>query len=537
MEDDALSNLTEEMWGPNQPEETPNLDDFFECREKRDGTVQRGKFVPKRMADWIMERTKMKTMGVRGVMYRYRNGVYSPDAEEFILNTAATILAEEYTTKRVSEVLNYIKSQTFSTRDIDADPLVVNVRNGMLNLLTGELAQHDPEIFTTSQIPVEYKIDADCPKVKKFVSEVVKEDDIQIVQEIFGFVLIGDYRIQKAVMLIGDGANGKSTLISLIEKFIGKENVTNTSLQNLTSNDFVRSRLYGKMANMYADLPDQVLRNTGEFKTLTGGDSAYGNVKFKEGFEFMNRAKLIFSCNKLPEAFDETDAFFRRWVFLTFPNRFIGDDCNPNIGKEISTQEELSGVLNWALEGARRLLERGEFSNSKTTEEIREYYERMSSPVNAFIKDSVTEDPEGFVVKKDLYGNFCSYCNENKLPIIAENTFGKHLIQMLGHKIRDAQHTVDGRKGVRCWNGISPTQTTHNTHVKMHCSQNDNLEKYNKWGQACVSCVGREHSMKCIAESFREFWGAKELSDDDIIERALREALVEEVSPGKYIVL
>src|SRR5208337_5133071 len=99
---------------------------------------------------------------------------------------------------------------------------------------------------------------------------------------------------------IGDGSNGKSTLINLIKALIGLKNVSSRGLQELEMNRFAKADLYGKLANLYADLPDTALRSVGIFKMLTGGDPITAERKFQNPFKFISGAKLIFSCNKVP---------------------------------------------------------------------------------------------------------------------------------------------------------------------------------------------------------------------------------------------
>jgi putative DNA primase/helicase len=441
------------------------------------------------MAEWFLENYHIKTMGVHGIIYIYKNGVYQTCGEEFIHATVRKILGDATTSRRITEVVFMIKTQTYSERE-DPPAEIVNTRSGLLNVITGELKPHDPRIFSTSQVPIRMIVDAKCPRVKHFITQIVKEDDVRVVQEILGFVLLGDYRIQKAVMFIGDGSNGKSTLIELIRRFLGKGNTSSIALQDLTTNDFARNRLYGKMANLFADLPDMALHNTGFFKMMTGGDSMYADIKFKEGFDFFNKAKLIFSCNKLPTAYDETDAFFRRWVFLNFPNKFEGEAANQNILDEIATEEEMSGLLNWALEGLTRLLKNKDFTNSRKTEEIRDYYERMSSPIAAFLNDKVSEEANGRVTKQELYRAFCTYCNANKLPIMSDNIFSRKLIQSFGHKITDGQETINGKR-TRVWKGINCTGCTGCTGIS---SLKDNFhdihENKDINGKRCVSRAG-----------------------------------------------
>jgi len=182
--------------------------------------------------------------------------------------------------------------------------------------------------------------------------------------EMFGYCLYKDYPFAKAFMLIGSGANGKSTLMKLLEKFLGEDNIATPSLQDLLRDKFAKVELFGKLANIHADLSSEKLENTGTFKMLTGGDTVYGQKKFKDPIKFKNHAKLIYSANELPRTDDRTDAFFRRWIVIDFPNQFTSNDefTNPDLPYSIIDEEEMSGLLNWALDGLERILDQGGFS-------------------------------------------------------------------------------------------------------------------------------------------------------------------------------
>jgi putative DNA primase/helicase len=163
---------------------------------------------------------------------------------------------------------------------------------------------------------------------------------------------------------------------------------------------------------------------------LTGRDLITAEKKFQQSFHFTNYAKLMFSANKVPEAYDDTAAFFRRWIIIVFPNVFIsGDNADPHILDKLTTEEELSGLLNLALAGLKRLQKQGAFSYSKTTEEIKEDYIRKSSPIAAFVMDCLETDSDAFIVKKELYNVFTEYCRQLSLPTVTQDTFFKNLPQ------------------------------------------------------------------------------------------------------------
>ncbi|MBS3160196.1 hypothetical protein J4213_00690, partial [Candidatus Woesearchaeota archaeon] len=258
-----------------------------------------------------------------------------------------------------------------------------------------------------------------------------------------------------AFMLEGGGANGKSTFINLLKCFLGKKNCAAVPLQQLEINRFALSSLFGKLANLFADLPDRALRDTSFFKMLVGEDLIPGERKFKDQFFFNNYAKQIFSCNRIPRSPDDSDAFFRRWVIIRFPNQFLNNQADKRLLTKLTSQEELSGFLNFAIGGLKRLLDQGDFSNSKSINEIREQYTRMSDSVGTFIMDCILTSPEDYEQKKTLYTSYCDYCRSMNYPIFPENTFHRELQKSLRVEDYYPSLIIEGKQQrVKCWRGI-----------------------------------------------------------------------------------
>lgn len=124
-------------------------------------------------------------------------------------------------------------------------------------------------------------------------------------------------------MLYGTGGNGKSIFISLYNKFLGEENVSSVDLYNLEENRFAPSMLLNKLANTFADIDSRFLEKSSMIKSLTGRDRVFAEYKNRMPFSFENFAKLTFSANKLPSFKDTSEGNFRRWMILTFPNKFV----------------------------------------------------------------------------------------------------------------------------------------------------------------------------------------------------------------------
>lgn len=408
---------------------------------------------PTEMAEDIMRDHTFRTAKDNEELYFYNDGIYHTGGEVMVKEEANERLPE-ITTHKANEVIFHIKAKTYTPRDeFDKHTLLIHVKNGIFDISKMALIEHTPDVIATSTIPANYDPKVDCPKIKKFFSEVLAEGDVKIMQELFGYCLLKSYIIQRAFMFVGEGANGKSTALSLLRAFLGRGNTASVALQMFESNRFASSMLYGKLANIYADLPGRSLHQTGQFKMLTGGDAIAAERKFMELFSFVNFAKLIFSTNKLPQTFDDTSAFYRRWIILKFLNTFIGDKADKHLLDSLTTEEEMSGLFNWAIEGLKRLLQNGDFSYSLTTEEVRDQYERLSSPLLAFVKDCIDADSGCWIAKDELYAAFISYCQKNNLPTDAKTTVGRELPRYVA-VVREEKKTLGNGIRKLVWSGI-----------------------------------------------------------------------------------
>jgi putative DNA primase/helicase len=416
------------------------------------------------VAEQLLELYHVTALKDTGEVLIYEGGIYRKGGETVLAAQVEDEARQQGLGKVVNialirETIEHVKRRTYRDRkQFDTDPRIINVKNGLLNVDTLTFSEHTPQYFSVNQLPVAYDPNAQCPKITKFLSEVVFQEDLEALQQVTGYTLWKDYPAHIAVMLIGDGANGKSTFINLIKALLGVDNISSCSLQELVTNRFAQADLYGKSANLYADLSDQALKMTGPFKMVTGNDPIRGEQKFKNAFIFVNYAKLFFSANKVPEVYEDTLAFFRRWLLFTFPNTFTGEKENKNLLSELTTPQEMSGFLNWALKGLQQLRDNNwKFSNSKSVAQVREEYIRKSSPIQAFLMDCVQQDSKGTIPKNIMFSKFCDYCRTYKLPTVTRDTFWKRLPEFM--KFEESRETVDGKR-TRCIKGwiIKPEQ-------------------------------------------------------------------------------
>jgi putative DNA primase/helicase len=255
-------------------------------------------------------------------------------------------------------------------------------------------------------------------------------------------------------MFLGTGKNGKSTCIDLLKTFLGEKNVSNKELQELSFDRFATSKLYGKLLNAAADINDAALHQTGKFKALTGNDTIDAQKKFQDSFNFKNYAKLLYSANTLPKTSDDSYAFYRRWILINFPYTFEGKNCDPHLLKKLTKPEELSGMLNYALEGLKRLLENNGFSYSKTVEQTREQYKTLSDPVYSFVQKFISIDTTSYLLKDEVYAKYLNWCKEKDLPVTPKNMFSQDLNKHVPN-MRSGRKRINGRQervyNYICW--------------------------------------------------------------------------------------
>ncbi|MCJ7633713.1 phage/plasmid primase, P4 family [Candidatus Bathyarchaeota archaeon] len=408
-------------------------------------------FVPKLLTDELLEKYSFVTFSDNRQIHIYQNGVYAPYGEDVIKNDCRKSLGEKDSSHRVLEVVERIKDLTIVQRStFDNDVNLSCLNNGIYDLTTGELEPFNPDLHFLQKHPITFDPDAQCPAIEKFLKEVLsKDEDREAVIELFGYCLYRSHKIQKAFMLEGGGNNGKSVLLSLLKTFLGTENTVSISLQNLSQNHFALANLHGRNANIYPDLPSKSLEDTSVFKGCTGEDNQTGEFKFGRCFNFLNYAKFIFSTNKIPISYDESDAFYRRWIIISFTQKFEDEKADLDLLSKLTVESEISGLFNLAIRGLKTLLARGRFINSRPTEETRRIYVRKSDPIATFCEDLVTIDPLGMVPKGEIYTKFENWCKKLGYSVVPYGIFHKVLPKKL-----PSISSYQPHNGQRCWKGI-----------------------------------------------------------------------------------
>ena len=387
----------------------------------------------------------------RGVrLWNYRGGVYQPDGESEARRLAHETLGEQSKPDRIQASVDLIK-ETVKTEEnaLNTKALeLVNVENGMLDWRERVLYSHQPEYRSTFQIRATYNATASLERIDQFLAEVFPPDALMLVEELLGYLLLPTTGHQKAFMLLGEGANGKSTFLKMLCAFLGEENVSNVSLQRLVMDKFAAAAIQGKLANVYADIPSSGLEQTDVFKAVVGGDTINAERKFGQPFKLRPTARLIFSANELPRSKDLTPAFFRRWVVIPFPNKFEGAKADRNLDFELHSPIARCALLNRALAGLRRLEAAQGFTDCASVREASQQYRLQCDSALEFINARLEADTLATVSKQGLYEGYQTWCVSSGLPTPAgQRDFNSRLTATL--------KVTEGREdGKRVWRGL-----------------------------------------------------------------------------------
>ncbi|NQX63762.1 DNA primase family protein [Paenibacillus qinlingensis] len=310
---------------------------------------------------------------------------------------------------------------------IDGQRDYINLQNGMLSLDSFELLPHDRRYHSTIQIRIPYTPDAKCPQFLQFLNEVFLGDQelVCVAQEMFGYCLTAETRAEKCFILFGEGSNGKSVLLSVLKLLCGRENTSSVPLAEL-ENAFARHEIVGKTLNLAAENEvDEKGLNTQYFKAIVSGDPIHVDVKYGKGFMYEPVCKLVFATNRLPYSRDKSHAFPRRLVIFPFRAKFSSKTADKHLREKL--EAELPGILNFALEGLKRLRDQNYvFSHSQAAEQMLTEYRATINPMLSFVSDCIKPTPgAGRIGRTRLRDVFRSWCRENGHTGLAEMTTKK----------------------------------------------------------------------------------------------------------------
>lgn len=323
----------------------------------------------------------------------------------------------------------FLSTAYLPTPENNSDTVLINLLNGTFEISVNgtKLRPPDRSDFITYQLPFEFNPKAETPIFEAYLNKVLPDKERQrVLAEFLGFVFIKHgskaLKEEKALILYGTGANGKSVFFEVVNALLGANNVSSYSLQSLTErNGYYRAKLANKLVNYASEINSNLEAST--FKQLVSGEPVEARLPYGQPFILKQYAKLIFNCNELPRDVEHTNAYFRRFLIIPFDVTIPEHEQDKNLHTKI-IENELSGVFNWVLKGLSRLLKQKSFSECNAARQAIEQYRIESDSVQMYLNEfeysvsAIVETP-----LNDMFKEYRNYCIESGFKACSLRTF------------------------------------------------------------------------------------------------------------------
>ncbi|MCI1255138.1 MAG: phage/plasmid primase, P4 family [Corynebacterium provencense] len=329
--------------------------------------------------------------------------------------------------------------------DSTRDPAkIIGMNNGLLHWPDRTLLDHTPDLFNVYALPYAYDPDANCPRWLRFIESTFDADPAGALaaQEFFGYALSGDTTRQKGMMLIGPPGGGKGTLSNVLTAMVGESNVTSTDPKTLDSR-FGLWPLIGKPLAVLSDARSDGPVNAGALGNLLrimGGDPVNIDRKNAGFWNGYLPTRFVWISNELPRFTDNSGAILRRWIVLRLSTSVPEENRDKDLGAKL--RAELSGILNWALQGLDALNGQGHFTKPGTQAEALDDLRDSVSPVSAFLRDcyNITGNQEDIVPLSEVLQAYGTWASDNGYQAVNRST--------LMDRIKGCPEPVDAKNTV-----------------------------------------------------------------------------------------
>lgn len=393
-----------------------------------------------------------------GRLYWYSNGVYVEDGERAIAEMYQRILQErdqitDWRANMQDNVIKFVMPQAPFVQDKPKLHLL-NLNNGVYDWDSAMFLPHSPEYLTTIRIPITYEPSATCEAWDRFLDEVLPYEGGRLfLTEVIGLCMIPLTTIQKSIILVGKGSNGKSTYLNGLMAAVGRDNCCHVPLQRLGDANarFVTSRLLGKLVNVVGDLPARKIDDTSTIKAITGEDSIEGEFKGRNAFRFVPFARLIFACNDVVKSEDDSDGYKRRFIHVPFTQKFAVDPSKGgDLSEALSSPQELSGLLNRIIARLPAIAEDG-LTMSQEIASIVDNWVPMPETTANWFKEHIEYDPKGRIPTGGFYNYFNQLC-----PFDGSRNRGKVItfMKLTFPGVEVGKVVKISGKTVRCYGGV-----------------------------------------------------------------------------------
>lgn len=326
-----------------------------------------------------------------------------------------------------SKVMEVLYQISCLARPIPKAAVGLNVANGFLDLGGGQvsLLPHDESHGQSYILPFRYSPDASCPMWEAFLQRVLPDQEVrEYLQDFFGYILLGAARPNAECFAVwkGEGANGKSVALRVLQSLVGHENYSSLSLHEMTARN--TESLANKVANIGSETERSAAMQTSVLKKMVSLEPIMAEPKYRSHYTFVSTAVPVFAVNDLPAIDDRTDGIWRRMHLIRWSVTIPENERDTALAHKL--QDELEGILNWAIKGAQRVLANGLIVPKKVRDATATI--RLEANSSAMFCSSVVEKRDDrYVSKDDLYQAYRAWCKHNGYKPVGNILFAKEL--------------------------------------------------------------------------------------------------------------
>lgn len=423
--------------------------------------------------------------------YRYKNNVYQKLSKAWMHDRFSGWLATSgyqnligsYQVKKIYSVLEmrpvYVPEQISlpalcKGSEWEHAPHLILLKNGIFDVKkhlseTGvDLLPHTSEYFSTTLLPFNYDPKATCPTYDKVCEDIFNTpDEIKAWEEVLGLHIYSPFLVEKFFVLAGRGSNGKSVLVTILRSLLGEENTSAVSLESFNDQGFSFKNTLGKLANIIPDMKDIKEFDEGALKAFVSREPMTFNKKYKDAVTAKPTAYLTVCTNVLPKFSDKSDGIWRRLWFLNFKKQVPPEKQNPKLREHGFWEDsgELSGIFNKALDGLRRVVDRGYLFEPKSMKEEASEYRKELNPMVQFIEMELEENQVAREPAAKVFKCYQRFCFENGFKAMASPNFTRKLkdeldAMKMGAFLGKKNEWLEGCSG-RVWHGFKITRSVN----------------------------------------------------------------------------
>ena len=356
--------------------------------------------------------------------------VESQQWKDFVKNCAEKCGIPDHLLKNPTFMKKLFESTAFNfaeyrKREIPKNEVWINLQNGTLVISadgTVTLRSHRMEDLFTYTIGYEYDANAECEEWHRFLDRVLPDKSAQqLLAEFIGYCLMPDHRMEKMLILYGDGQNGKSVTLEIIESILGNQNVSYLGLSDLTNDEVKRAGIEAKMLNISHESGKDV--NPNILKQITSGERVTIKRLYRDPYETSDYGKLIAAFNQLPRA-ENVMGFFRRLIILPYKVTIQKNEIDRQLTQKL--RKELAGILNWVLGFLPGFMKSSDFVYCENCEKALEEYKLQSDNVRLFVQMHCEESLYS-QSGDNIFKSYKSFCYESGLKALGKNNFYSRL--------------------------------------------------------------------------------------------------------------